>query len=695
MTFLNPLVLLGLIAAAIPVILHLLNLRKLKTVDFSTLRFIKELQKTSIRNLKTQQIILLILRTLIVICCVLAFSRPTIKSSLPVIGSHAKTSIIVILDNTLSMDISDAGGNRFAKAKAIAAQISNAMKEGDELAFIPLSSIASQRKRAFSRNKEYISKEIGSCTPNPAQSTINDALRATQGLLDASVNVHKEVYLISDIQQSQLSSVLTDSVKLFDDQTGVFIIPMQNGKPAGNITIDTLIMLTSMFEQDKTADIQARLTNSGGNDISGIIVSMFFNNERVAQKSIDLNAGSSGTITLSAPPKKSGIISVAFKIESDALEHDNIRHASFIIPPPPIVGAVSSGKAAEFLKLASSTSAGSYAMYAGEQAGTVNYEEHDIVIITAGLNRNEAQRLDAYIQSGGTALIFPNESLDSKEQIPALTMLGLAPLQVQEFSEKSPGLCISVDRQHPVFRGVFKGLEMETSLGDSPKIKKALISGGGQSLIQMQGGSFFTEIRRGEGKILYCAVPPSPEWSTFPYTGLMPTLIYRALHYLSAKEMLTSEIISGDDAIALIPTKAMKSPAQIVKMSDPSGIESQVQGVTVPGGLSLHIGRLFMPGVYAIKSKENESLTAMTVNIPGDEGHLKYGSESELLSAMKKRMNAPPMVSIVDQSGRIGDSVAKARIGTELWRFFLILALIFAIAEMVLARRVSTKTVDS
>ena len=316
MTFLNPLVLLGLTAAAIPVILHLLNLRKLKTVDFSTLRFIKELQKTSIRNLKTQQIILLILRTLIVICCVLAFSRPTIESSIPVIGSHAKTSIIVILDNTLSMDVSDAGGNRFAKAKAIAGQIASAMKEGDELSFIPLSSIASQRKRAFSRNKEYISKEIASCLPNPARSTINDALRATQGLLDASVNVHKEVYLISDIQQSQVSSILSDSVKFFDDQTGVFIIPMQNGKPAGNITIDTLIMLTSMFEQDKTADIQARLTNSGGNDVSDIIVSMFFNNERVAQKSIDLNAGSSGTITLSAPPKKSGIIRVAFKIES-------------------------------------------------------------------------------------------------------------------------------------------------------------------------------------------------------------------------------------------------------------------------------------------------------------------------------------------------------------------------------------------
>ena len=52
MTFLNPLVLLGLAAAAIPVLLHLLNLRKLKTIEFSSLRFLKELQKTKIRRLK-------------------------------------------------------------------------------------------------------------------------------------------------------------------------------------------------------------------------------------------------------------------------------------------------------------------------------------------------------------------------------------------------------------------------------------------------------------------------------------------------------------------------------------------------------------------------------------------------------------------------------------------------------------------
>ena len=694
MTFLNPLVLLGLIAAAIPVILHLLNLRKLKTIDFSTLRFIKELQKTSIRKLKTRQILLLILRTLIVMFCVLAFSRPTIKSSLPALGSHAKTSIIVILDNSLSMDVSDAGGNRFAKAKGIVKQITMAMKEGDELAFLPLSAIANQRKRSYSRNPEFLLKEINSCAPSPSTATINDALRASQGLLDASMNVHKEVYVITDAQQSQYASVLSDSMRVFDEQTGVFIIAMQNGSPATNVSIDTLIMLTSMFERDKPAEVQARLTNSGTTDVKGLIVGMMFNDVRVAQKSIDVSAGSSTTVTLSAPPKSSGIIRVRMMIEPDALEYDNIRHASFIIPAPPTVGSIASGNSAEFLRLATANSVGTYVAYSADQAGTVNYEEHDIIIVAGALNRNEAARLDAFIQSGGTALIFPDERQEPGEQIASLNMLGLAPMQVQAFSERSPGLCSGVDKQHPLFRGVFKGLEMETSVGDSPKIKKALTSGGGQSLIQMQGGSFLTEVRRGEGKILYCAVPPSPAWSTFPFSGLMPTIVFRAMHYLSAREMLSTELISGDDAITLIPTNAMKIPQQIVRVNDPSGTESQVQGLTVPGGLSVHIGRLVNTGVYAIRSKEGESLTALTVNIPVSEGHLAYASEGDLLNAIKKRVQDPSLVTSLSQSSRIGDSVAKARVGTELWRLFLLLALSCAVAEMVIARRVGTATAE-
>jgi len=81
MVFLNPAVLLGLIAAVIPILIHLFNLRKLKKVEFSTLLFLKELQKSKIRKIKIKQWLLLALRVLIIVFLVAAFARPTVKKT--------------------------------------------------------------------------------------------------------------------------------------------------------------------------------------------------------------------------------------------------------------------------------------------------------------------------------------------------------------------------------------------------------------------------------------------------------------------------------------------------------------------------------------------------------------------------------------------------------------------------------------
>src|SRR3990172_2154635 len=111
MTFLNPALLFGLAAAAIPVILHLLNLRKLRTVDFSTLTFLKELQQSRIRRLKLRQVLLLIVRTLMVVFIVLAFARPALRGSLPsAFGGDAGATIAIVLDDSYAILAGGAGG---------------------------------------------------------------------------------------------------------------------------------------------------------------------------------------------------------------------------------------------------------------------------------------------------------------------------------------------------------------------------------------------------------------------------------------------------------------------------------------------------------------------------------------------------------------------------------------------------------
>ncbi|MBR9976556.1 MAG: BatA domain-containing protein, partial [Bacteroidetes bacterium] len=103
MTFLNPLYLIALVAAAIPIILHLLNLRKTRVIEFSTLTFLKELQRSKIRKLKIRQWLLLALRTLIIVFLVLAFTRPALRSGFGFLpGTTAKSSVVIVLDNSFS-----------------------------------------------------------------------------------------------------------------------------------------------------------------------------------------------------------------------------------------------------------------------------------------------------------------------------------------------------------------------------------------------------------------------------------------------------------------------------------------------------------------------------------------------------------------------------------------------------------------
>lgn len=686
MTFLNPFVLFGLAAAAIPILLHLLNLRKLKTIDFSTLRFLKELQKTSIRKLKTQQIILLILRTLIVIFSVLAFSRPTIKSTLPSIGTHAKSSIIVVLDNSLSMDITDEDGNRFSKAKKLTSEILGALEEGDEMAFIPLSSLIKNRKRSFSRNFAWLKEEIDNCSVNPATATLNDGLRAAQGLLDASLHVNKEIYILTDLQQQEIHSLELDSIKLFDDKTSVFLLPSLESAHSidQNISIDTAIFISRVYAQDKPVELQTKLYNSSANDAKGIIVSVLFNGERVAQRTVDIGAGSYANISLQGIPHTTGLIKGEIQIENDVLDSDNHRYFSFIISSAPRVALIGNQVETDFLSLSIAPHASLLKNYSANQSASVHFEDFDIVILATTLSQTEMQRIDAYIQNGGSVLFFPSSTESIAVQQQFFLGLGLGPIIFQEFSESNPGICISADRQHPILQGVFKGFNSESGLGDSPKIIKALCSQAGQSIISMQGGSFLNEIRRGEGKAMYCAVPPSPAWSSFPFTGLMPTIIYRSAQYLSAKEVFTLEKTAGQEAIIVIPTKS--SASSIFTIKDPNGLESDIQAADLPGGMSLQFGKPEITGVYGVFSKDKNPITSLIVNQSSQEGHLLYKNPQESLSALKKRLNHPESVLLLNKNESIANSVAKARIGTELWRFFLILSLLCAIAEMIVAK---------
>lgn len=699
MTFLNPLVLLGLAAAAIPLLLHLLNLRKLKTIEFSTLRFIKELQKTQIRKLKLQQILLLILRTLIIIFAVLAFARPVIKSDLPVFGSHVKTSVVILLDNSFSMDVSDEGGNRLKQAKNIAQQVVAALKDGDEAVIIASSDAGEQKKISFSSNFSLLKEEIQKLPLSATTAEMSSLIRMASAMLGQSNNVNKEIYLISDAQKNIFEGKV-DSVRVALPSATVFALPVgiRSRIAEQNLSVDSLAVLTRIFQAAKPVELEAFIRNNSQSDAKGVVVSLLFNGTRVAQRTVDIPAGQVRTASIAAPPQGSGAISASVEIEGDGLESDNRRYFGFVIPPKPNVALVGSPEQTRFLSLVLQSEAGSEVanvrVMSAQQFAGANSADYEVAVIAGGLGTGDIPRIESYVKNGGGVLLFADNNADPATAKNILRTLGLGEPVDASFTANQPAQFSSTDKLHPLFQGVFKGTTDGRAVVESPKMTRALPATGGQHIIQMQvanlaSGAFLSESRLGEGRALYCAVPPTTAWSNFPLTGVFPVIVFRSIVYAASREQLGAEVVAGQSYTLALPKRHAAGGS--FKVIDPARTESFRQAVQLPGGATLGLGILKQPGVFSIASSSGQTVATVAVNPPAGESTISVYDKDEFKKAIAQNVEEKTPIEVLDATQNVSQSVARARIGTELWKLFVILAIVCALAEMIVARLVKTE----
>ena len=692
MNFLNPLALFGLFAASIPLILHLLNLRKLKTVEFSTLRFLKELQKTKIRKLKLKQIILLILRTLIIIFAVMAFARPTIDSSLPVISTYAKTSAVIIIDNSFSMDISDEYGNRFRQAKNTANEILKNFNEGDEACVLSLAGNYFDKNYSLTRDIGLLTGEINGMNISYIGSNLQKPLRIADKLLSESNNLNKEIYIISDAQANIFHSEEDDSLHRINSATTIYFIPigMENQAEIKNLSIDSLRVATRIFRLDKLVEVEAHIRNNSDKDANGIVAGMYFNNDKVARRTIDIPAKTSKMITISAPAKSQGLNRAYIELEEDALDIDNKRYFGFQIPPKPSVALIGSREGSRFAALALGSGLGEAAPaivseFPASGISGIDFSKYDILILAGGPYRqNDFSRIARYVSKGGSVILFADEKTNENIFSQGTELLGFGKIQKSVFSEEQPAGFISVDKMHPIFEGVFKGTTGSREIVESAKIYNAFINEGGQGIIEIPGGHFFSESRLGEGKAFYFSVPADAGWSNFPVTGLYPSILYRSLFYLTARESMGASVIAGQPLMLSLPKKFASGGN--FRIIDPDNTEYFKQAIMLPSGANLSFDTEIIPGNYSVYTSAQKAVGVVSINTDPAESIPELLNKEQIEKALKNKSADNTQIQILEENRRLAQSIERAKTGSELWQLFIIAALLCAFAEMLVAK---------
>src|SRR5438309_983914 len=132
-----PILQMGIAAASLPIIIHLLNRRKFREVPWAAMRFLLAAIRKNQRRVKIEQWLLLAVRTLLVILVVMAMAKPFLESlgAMQLLPGQ-RTHRVIVLDGSLSMGYTTAEKSRFEQAKALAAQLVRDTRGGDALSVV-------------------------------------------------------------------------------------------------------------------------------------------------------------------------------------------------------------------------------------------------------------------------------------------------------------------------------------------------------------------------------------------------------------------------------------------------------------------------------------------------------------------------------------------------------------------------------
>ena len=686
MVFLNPAVLFGLIAAAIPVLLHFLNLQKLKRIEFSTLTFLKELQKTKIRKLKFKQWLLLALRVLLILLLVSAFARPTLETFTIAGTSAAKTSSVFIIDNSFSMSAVKGTGSHFNKAREIVKNIINDFQQGDEAVVI---FTTEENEEKFSSAVSEFERELNNAGVSVKKQKFNQAVITAHTLLSSSNNFNKELFILSDFPQNVL--VKNDEVEniLFDENTKVYLFNFSNGELSNRLVTDFQLD-NQLLEPGKTVSFTAQVKNVSGGAVTNGVVSLFINGVRSAQQSFDLNENESKSISFESVLSDAGLVQAYVEIEQDDIIYDNIRYTGFLVPEElNILLAADKKEDTRFIKIALQSSSDKREtsikeINSSELSFNLN-SNYDVVIICGSKNINDVSKVNNFIEEGGRVILFPGSESEANDFQLLLAGLGIranTPQIGKPNSTESIAYFGKVEYEHPVFSNLFE--DRRDTKVESPEVYsyfKIMPHPQTLPIISLNDNSLFlSEIKKGNGRLLLFNTPPVLSWNNFPIKSLFAPLINKSLLYQTMKNESGKNVIAGDNIDIRINN--LKLPQ--LKIVKPDATEEFVNLSELDNQNIFSYNKTDQLGIYQFYSGD-ELIDFASVNFDPDETNTAYSNEDEIEEYISK-LAVKDNYTFIDPAENYKQSIKQARFGTELWKYFLIAALFVALLEMFVSK---------
>jgi hypothetical protein len=685
-SFLNPLVLVALSAAAIPLLIHLFTRRRLKRVEFSSLWFLRNLERTKLRQVKLKNLLLLLLRTLILVLIVLAFARPALKGELAGLGKAAASSVVILLDDSYSMATQTGQGTLFETAQKKAAQVLDYLTSQDECAVIYASSPEST---AFNREPGSLKEEIMNHRPSFANSDFVQSLTWVKKLLEGSSNLNREVYVLTDKNGSgweRLSSLEKKAIVYWFELSDEEI---------RNLSVAEIDFGQQLIEPGRSFSLKANLSNQSQKQADNWLVGFYLDGRKVAQTDIDLRPKSRAAIEFEYAVARPGFHDGFFELAEDDLPSDNYRYFGFRIPEQIRVLLVGeSVRDNRFLQLALRPETElnlslEVSSLAHSALGAEELGQYDVVILNdlTTLTENTLRKLAGFWETGGGVWIILGSRADAEFYSRKVTerFFGLG-LNAGESQGNIASGFYGLERwdlNHPVF-SIYQNLDSD----QLPKLKfyqiKRVKPGADAKILAYfsDGSPALMETGIEPGKALLFLAGIDSTSSDVAWHPFFVPWVNRMVGYLAQDVDAAGETFSVGEVVF---RQLQQIPAnQSLQLVYPNQARENLTPLFTATAALVKVENTRLPGIYKIMAGE-KVLDQFAVNLEPEESEPQKIDLKKIQATLQSQNQDLKLVEVPVRA-EVVESIQRVRYGRELWRETLILALLLLGVEMWLGR---------
>lgn len=679
MSFLFPLFLLALLAVAIPVIIHLFNFKRYKTVYFSNVQLLKRIKQESKKKSQLKQLLILLSRILAIVFLVLAFSRPYLPT-----GSRtarlARQVVEIYIDNSFSMKAVGEKGPLLEQAKQKAIEIANSYPVGTQFLiktneFIPGSQ--------YPMNKEQFIRQTAEIKDSPLSPMLADIYLQSVNTIEGSVKkAEKTLFILSDFQKSNAN---VDAIKP-DSAVWTYLMPFKAEK-ANNLLIDSCWFEVPGRKIGQAEKLYVRIKNLSKQAYQNVPLRLTVNDSLKAVSNLSIEAGQNMIQELNYTNNSRGIQLCKVELDDYPIIFDNSYFLSYQVRGKMRALGIANAKddGSRYLKaLFSDDDLIGYDEVAENNLQVSQLKNYQCIFLinNQSISSGLKSELASFVENGGTLVLFPSKTSNYSE---LNGLLGAVKGNLIAGFDTAAINISEINYNHELYRDVFKKQEQEADL---PKIRGSVSFNQ-----QMQNPeSVVLKFRNGRNALSSHSFGKGAVY-TFAFS-LNQSNFNFVRHQIFVPTMYNMVLYSGEHQVYAYSTEKEEpvilnsngSSGEIIVVNQKTKDEFKTSVKNV-GADKKQLILDDLPkdaGHYLVKDG-NETIQSVSYNYPRRESVPEFLNEKDLHKLLQSRAFKQFQI-IENPSENMADAVQDLSNGKQLWKYFVALALLFVFCEIAIIR---------